>query len=131
MQQLASAPGHAALTTPPTRGPWLQRRGSGRQGAARAACSDERHGPGGRLEAAAAPPPPPPLRPQAVDRRGMLALPALLAAANLALPTPQAAAATAARPVEPLPVPPLTETFTSTEVSTAGTHGLHNRALCL
>lgn len=119
MQHAASslAAGGLETRTPPARQAPLQRRGSGRQLVARPACSAERREQGGRPGSSPLPPLPPPTaplpRPQAVDRRGLLAL---LAAANLALPPPQATAAPAARPVQPLPVPPLTETFTSPEV---------------
>lgn len=61
---------------------------------------------------------PPEQQQQPVDRRGLLAL---LAAANVALAAPQQAAAAAAvkPPPTPLPVPPLTETFMSSEVGDA------------
>ncbi len=116
MQHVASIHGAGARAagTPPTRCASRQRRSSGRQLAARPTCRAEQPRQGGRPGSAAVPPLPPPLlRAQAVDRRGLLAL---LAAANLALPAPEATAAPAARPVQPLPVPPLTETFTSPEV---------------
>lgn len=114
--------------TPPTPYPSTHRRSSGRQLAARPTCSAEQQGQGGRPGSAVPPPLLPPLpRTQAVDRRGLLAL---LAAANLALPAPQAVAAPAARPVQPLPVPPLTETFASPEVrNSRGCHAFCGNCL--
>lgn len=112
MVQLASlaaqAPSQAALA-PPAAARCAAARRPQRSSSCRPVrpqCSDPR----GSREAAAAPPPPPP----ALDRRVLLA--ALAAATSTALPAAPAAAAAQPKPVTPLPVPPLTQTFVSPEV---------------